>query len=157
MLDKSPLATLLAALLNALSPEERQQTRMEGVWQRWFEQMTEAERSAFIEATTPTGLMHMLTAFDRLPEDRRKRAIGEALRRLRELRENLRETGHSLPALATNRPPVMIPEIEKRVREVGLKAAYSESSSQTKVALAPILEELQRMMDSGVIARTGPR
>src|SRR3979411_2685734 len=36
----------LAAMLNALSLEERQQSRLDRVAGRWFEQMTEEERAA---------------------------------------------------------------------------------------------------------------
>jgi len=155
--ERAAAINTLAAKLNALSAEERQQARMEGVWQRWFEQMTEEEKGAFIEATMPNGFKQMLTAFEQLSEDKRRRAIGEALKRLKEVRDNLRETGQSPPATGTNRTPVITPEMEKRVREIGLKTFYSESSAQTKAELAPILEELQRMMESGAIARGGPR
>lgn len=147
----------LAGMLNALTAEERQQARMEGVWERWFSQMTEEERNAFIEATTPAGFNQMLTAFEQLSEERRRRAIGEALKRLKEMRDTILESGQPLPATATTRPPAISPEMEKRVREVGLKTFYRESSAQTKAVLAPILEELQRMMKSGAIARGAPR
>jgi hypothetical protein len=155
--DRAAAINTLAAKLNALSADERQQARMEGVWERWFEQMTEEEKSAFIEATMPTGFKQMLTAFEQLSEDKRRRAIGEALKRLRETQDNLRETGQSPGLTATNRPPAITPDMEKRVREIGLKTFYSESSAQTKAELAPILEELQRLMESGAIARGGPR
>lgn len=147
----------LAAKLNALSLEERQQARMEGVWERWFAQMTEQEKSEFIEATMPAGFKQMLTGFEQLSEDKRRRAIGESLKRLKEVRKNFSETGQPPPGMETNRPPVLTPELEAQVRKIGLKTFYSESSAQTKAELAPILEELQRMMESGVLARGGPR
>ncbi|MBI3853658.1 MAG: hypothetical protein HY298_25725 [Verrucomicrobia bacterium] len=147
----------LAFKLNALAADERQQARMDGVLQGWLEQMTEVEKTAFIEATMPNGFKEMLSAFEKMSEEKRRRAIGEALKRLKEVRENLRESSPSAPVAATNRAPVITPEVEKRVREIGLKSFYNESSAQTKADLAPILEELQRMMESGAIARGGPK
>ena len=147
----------LAAKLNALSVDERQQARMEGVWDRWFEQMTEGEKSTFLEATAPSGLLQMLAAFEKLTEDKRRRAFGDALKRLKDLREDQRDTGQSPPVTTPIRPPTFTPDMEKRVREIGLKTFYSESSAQTKTELAPILEELQRMMESGAINRGGPK
>ncbi len=155
--ERAAAIAQLAAKLNALSADERQQARMEGVWAHWFEEMTEEEKSAFLEATMPSGFKQMLTAFEHLSEDKRRRAIGESLKRLKDLRENLRENGQSRPVTTTNQSPLITPEMEKRVREIGLKTFYSESSAQTKAELAPIMEELQRMMESGGLARGGPR
>jgi len=155
--ERAAAIKALASKLNALSLEERQQARMEGVWERWFAQMTEQEKGEFIEATMPTGFKQMLTAFEQLSEDRRRRAIGESLKRLKEVREKFNETGPPAPGMETNRPPVLTRELEEQVRKLGLKTFYSESSAQTKAELAPILEELQRMMQSGMLTRGGPR
>src|SRR5215208_8218680 len=77
----------LEDMLNKLSIEERRRARMERVAWRWFEEMTEDEKAQFIEATMPTGFKQMLTAFEQLPEDKRKATIDDALRRLRQSRE----------------------------------------------------------------------
>ena len=137
----------LEDMLNALSPEERQRARMEEVARRWFEEMTEEEKAGFIEATMPSGFKQMLAAFEDLPEDKRRRAVEDALRRLKDTQEKLRADG--VTSVATNRPLALSPELQAKVRTMGLKAFYSQSSAQTKAELAPVLEELQRTMESG--------
>src|SRR6185369_2372225 len=137
----------LAAMLNALPPEERQKARVERTALRWFEQMTEEEKGAFIEATMPTGFKQMSSAFEQLPEDKRNRAINDAVRRMREAQSRVAaESGESMPD-DTNAPPPLSPELQAKIREIGLKTFYSQSSAQSKAELAPLLEELQRSME----------
>jgi hypothetical protein len=135
--------------LNALPIEERQKARMERIAWGWFEQMTEAEKSGFIEATMPSGFKQMLTAFEQLSEEQRRRAIGDTLRRLKESRDKLQAGAAVLDPNATNAPIAVSPELQAKIRTLGLKAFYSQSSAQTKAELAPVLEELQRVMESG--------
>jgi len=134
----------LEDMLNRLTYEERQRLRLERTAGRWFGQMTEDEKAQFIEATMPTGFKQMITAFEELPEDKRKRTVDGAIRRLREQRERIGSGGGG--GQGTNG---ISPELEAKVRSIGLKSFYSESSAQTKAELAPLLEELQRSMESG--------
>ena len=132
--------------LNALSYEERQRLRVERTAYGWFAQMTEEEKGQFIEATMPTGFKQMITAFEELPEEKRKRTVDGAIKRLREQRERM-VSGEGGPP-GPKGPPIS-PELEAKVRTIGLKSFYGESSAQTKAELAPLLEELQRSMESG--------
>ncbi len=148
----------LAAKLNALGYEDRRNARLDGEWSRWFAAMTEEEKSAFLEATMPTGFKQMISAFEQLPDEKRKKTIDDALKRLKEARDN--PPSSSGPALArvdgTNRPPVLSEELQQKVRGIGLNTFYSQSSAQTKAELAPLLEEMQRAMEKGLPLR-GPR
>jgi hypothetical protein len=137
----------LAEMVNKLSVEERRQMRFGRTAGDWFNQMTEEEKGNFIEATMPTGFKQMITAFEEMPEDKRRRAVDNAMRRLREQRDRA-ATGEGGVG-GGNAPPPISPELEAKVRTIGLKAFYSESSAQTKAELAPLLEELQRSMKSG--------
>jgi hypothetical protein len=134
--------------LNALSPDERRRARLDGLASRWFDQMTEEEKAAFIEATMPTGFKQMITAFEQLPEEKRRKTIDDTLRRLKEAQQKTPSANPSL-ANGTNAPPVLSKELEAKVRTIGLQTFYSQSSAQTKAELAPVLEEMQRVMESG--------
>ena len=138
----------LADMLNALSIEERRKARVERAAAGWFEQMTEEEKGAFIEVTMPTGFKQMLAAFEQLPEDKRHKSIDDALRHLREEQSRI-QAGEGDPNSGTNGEPVLSPELQAKIRTIGLKTFYSQSSAQTKAELAPVLEELQQVMESG--------
>ncbi|MEK7685329.1 MAG: hypothetical protein AAB466_07905 [Verrucomicrobiota bacterium] len=139
--------------LNALSPEERRMARLERLWARWFEQMTEDEKGLFIDETMPTGLKQMLTAFEELPVEKRRKALDDALKGLREAQERMRESEPGMTRTAANAPPDLSDELRDKAIKTGLKTFYSESSAQTKAEMAPLLEELQRMMESGRLFR----
>ncbi len=132
----------LANKLNSLSFDERQRLRAERLMNDWFAQMTEEEKTQFIEATMPIGIKQMIVAFEQLPEEKRRKAIDEAMKDLRT--PNNRTSGSE-----TNDVPPISPELEAKVRTIGLKSFYSQSSAQTKAELAPLLEALQREMQSG--------
>ncbi len=139
----------LADKINALSMEERRKARVDRAAWGWFNAMTEEEKTAFIEATMPTGFKQMLTSFEQLPEEKRKQTIDDALRRLRRGPGRPGFGPRTSSRTDTNGPPPLSDELQAKIRTIGLKTFYSQSSAQTKAELAPVLEELQRVMESG--------
>lgn len=144
----------LADHLNALDFNERRRTRVEGTWRDWFREMTEAEKGQFIEATMPTGFKKMIAAFEEMPEEKRRQAVSDATRRLREAQRQ--STTQRADGGGDNAAPLS-EDLQKKVVTMGLKSFYSESSAQTKAELAPLLEELQRQMQNGRLVLRGPR
>ncbi len=140
--DRAKAIQDLANRLNALPADERRRARLDRTANRWFEQMTEEEKGQFIDATMPTGFKQMLTAFEQLPEDKRRKSVDDALRRLKDAQMKLGQPG----AGGTNELSM---ELQAKVRTIGLKTFYSQSSAQTKAEMAPVLEELQKVMESG--------
>jgi hypothetical protein len=146
----------LASMLNALGFNDRRKARLDEEWNRLFKQMTDEEKSKFLEDTLPTGFKQMMSAFEEMPEDKRQKAINDAVRRLKKARE---EQG-SLAGLdpeggrnRTNRPPELSPEMQQKVLKMGLNSFYKDSSAQTKAELAPFMEELQKAMENGQLFR----
>jgi hypothetical protein len=139
----------LADMLNTLSLEERQKARFERLTWNWLAKMNEQEKGSFIEATMPTGFKQMLSAFEQLPEEKRRKTIDDTLRRVRQTQARLQSSGEEDGQVDTNAPPLISEELQAKIRTIGLKTFYSESSAQTKAELAPVLEELQRSMESG--------
>lgn len=134
----------LADKLNRLSAGERRRVRLGRVPERLFNQMTEQEKGDFIDATMPTGFKQMLGSFEQLPEDKRKRAIETAVKRMRSRRD-----GDPLGDGPPGDRPQVSEDLQKRIVAVGLQTFYKESSAQTKAEVAPLLEELQRAMEGG--------
>jgi hypothetical protein len=145
--ERTKVIDKLARMLNGLSLQERREAHLDEVSRAWFAQMTEEEKARFLEATMPTGFKQMLAAFEQMPEEKRKLAIDNTLRRLKE-QQARNNPGGATNRNGTNAPPLS-PELEAKVRSIGLQTFYSQSSAQTKAEMAPVLEELQRTMESG--------
>lgn len=145
----------LADMMNALTPEERRKARLQRL--KWFEEMTDAEKGEFIDATMPTGFKQMISGFEQLPEEQRKRVVADSMRRMKEAREKL-ESGEIDPSQMRGpgndpRMQELSPELQKKVITTGLSTFYSQSSAQAKAELAPLLEEIQRSMERGAAFR----
>lgn len=150
----------LAAMLNALGYEDRRRARMDDEWGRLFKQMTDAEKEQFLEDTLPTGFKQMMTAFEEMPEDKRQKAVSEAIKRMKKAREEqdteMASAGDEKSkekAKRREREPELTPELQAKVMKMGLNSFYKDSSAQTKAELAPFMEELQKTMESGRLFR----
>jgi len=133
----------LADQLNGLQREERRRARLDREWNEWLEAMTDDEKNEFLDATLPTGFKQMLDAFEQLPADKRRLAVQDALKKLKEAQ--IQPDGSD-----GMRPPGKMDEgLQKKMTEVGLKTYYTQSSAQSKAELAPLMEEIQHSMESG--------
>jgi len=145
----------LAAKINALSPEERRQSRVDKLWNDWFRDMTEEEKSQFLDATLPSGFHQMLASFEQQPPEKRQRAIDDAIKQLRKERDNPSQKTNESNLNDTNAPPVLSEELQQKVTTIGLNSVFTSSSAETKAELAPLLEEIQKTMESGRMFRGG--
>jgi len=140
----------LAERLNALSPDERQKWRLD---QDWFRQLTDEEKAYFLDAFLPGEMRTALRMFERWPKERQQQEIDQALK---ELRENAsKPMGEQSPGPNGTNTPLLTPELDKKVRTMGLNALFSQGSAQTKAQLAPLLMEVQHQLESGQLNMNG--
>jgi len=129
----------MADMLNGLEADEvaRLAERAEGDPRRaFFREMTPEEQRFFFEKRVGRAFEQMMESFNRMEREERKALVERALSRMREDRE---ETGLA-------RMEERDPELAERMAEAGLEAYYSDASVETKIDLAPLLEEMQRTM-----------
>lgn len=127
----------LATMLNALEPEElrefekrdRRDPRL-----NWFEDMSPEEQMFFLERRVGRAFEQMMESFNSMEREERRKIVERSLRRMRE------EGGG--PARLEEADP----EIAEKITEAGLKAYYEDASAETKIDLAPLLEEMQRTL-----------
>jgi hypothetical protein len=148
----------LARQMTALPVEERRKARQAGAWERWFEAMSDAEKAEFIEATLPSGFKQMIRSFEQLPEEKRQKAVRDSVERMRKTRAALAaDDSPDNPWRVGTNAPVLSEELQQQIVKIGLDSFYSQSSAQTKAEMAPMLEEMQRSMESGALFRRGRR
>jgi hypothetical protein len=145
----------LAAKINALSPDERRQARVDRLWNEWFRDMTEQEKSDFLDATLPSGFHQMLASFEQQAPEKRQKAIDDAIKQLRKERDNPSQKSKPTDPNDTNAPPVLSEELQQKVTTIGLNSVFTGSSAETRAELAPLLEEIQKNMESGRLFRGG--
>jgi hypothetical protein len=138
--------------INALSPEERRQARLAKMWNAWFDEMSPDEKAEFLEATLPSGFKQMLDSFNQIKPEQRQAAIDNAIKNLREARESSPEEYQKSNAGKTN-GPVLSEDLQKKVVMIGLKSVYTDASAESKAELAPLMEEIQKNMESGRLFR----
>jgi hypothetical protein len=153
--DRAKALRDLADKINALSPEERRQARLDRLWSEWFRDMTEEEKGQFLDATLPSDFHQMLASFEQQPAEKRQKAIDDAIKQLRQARDNPPQKSKRPDPNATNGPPVLSEDLQKKVTTLGLNSVYGNSSAETKAELAPLLEEIQKNMESGRMFRGG--
>jgi hypothetical protein len=134
--------------LNAMSPEERAKWHLD---RDWFSQLTEEEKSWFIEAVVPGELKIALNIFERLPREQQQKQIDQALAELRRNAANPQVARGAGP----DGTPLISPDLDKKIRTMGLNTLYSSGSAQTKAELAPLLIEVQHQMESGQLNVNG--
>ena len=136
--------------LNRLSAEERSRWHFD---RDWFRQLTEEEKERFIDGFLPGEMKRALAEFEKMPKERQQKDIDDALRELRQHAASGRRPAGGRPGETNG--PLVSPDLDRKIRVMGLNAVYGQSSAQTKAELAPLLLEVQRQMEGGQLDLNG--
>jgi hypothetical protein len=101
----------------------------------FFTGMNGEEQLFFLERRVGRAFEQMMQSFNEMDREERKKIVERSLRRIRE------NQGDGNRNLETEDP-----EIVEKIAEAGFKAYYSEASAETKIDLAPLMEEMQGVM-----------
>ena len=131
--ERNEIIENFAGQLTRLDFDERRETRMAKRPDQFFKFLTPEEQARFIDLTVPSGFKQMMEALNKMTPAKRAEFVARALADMR--RE--REEGDEPP------PKLDDPNVQKIVN-TGLKSFFSEASPETKLDLAPLIEEMQR-------------
>jgi len=95
----------------------------------------------------PGELQLALKMFEKMPKEQQQEKISSALKELRANARNPRAGRENL--MNSTNGPLLSPELDAKIRTIGLNTLYSKGSAQTKADLAPLLIEVQYQLESG--------
>lgn len=127
----------LADRLNRLPFEERQKLREERALRGIFEQMNPDEQGRFLDRTLPTGFREVMEAFNKMTSEERRRYVERALR---DMRARAGEIDQARMEERLDDAQV------RKIIDQGLQSFYRDSTAETKMDLAPLIEEMQAQM-----------
>ena len=130
-----------AQMLNAMDSDELEilSGREEGDPRRMlFGELSGEEQLYFLERRIGRAFEQIMESFNEMDRDERKKIVERSMKRIRE-----RGDGSDGPFNEEN------PEAVEQITDAGLKAYYSTANAETKIDLAPLLEEMQRSIAQG--------
>ena len=135
--DRARLIGRAGDQLNDLGFEDRQQLQRSGVTRQFFLSMTPAEQMAFLDATLPADFKQLMEVFNKMEPAKRKQFVSHAVEEMR------KHEGEQHPHSDLEE------KVGQRVADQGLKAFYSDADADTKLDLAPLIEQMQRNLQMG--------
>jgi len=122
-------------MLNGLSLEDRQTLGGDGVTRDFFMSLTPPEQAAFLDATLPAGFKQIMEAFNKMEPEKRKEFVNRALAEVKKRQGEAPPDGWNEKL------------VQKMVNQ-GLNTFYAEASANAKFDLAPLIEQMQRNLQS---------
>ena len=138
----------IADMLNQLPPEEVRRMMQENDTdprREFFETMSEEEQRFFMEKRIGKAFDQMMQSFNEMERDERQRIVERTL-------NQMRRDGEQRQGL--DRLEEADPEMAEKIINEGLRAYFKEANADTKLDLAPVLEQMQINLGGG---GRGPR
>ena len=137
--DRARAITKLETQLNDVSLDDRQHLQRSGDLHRLFLTLTPGEQEAFLDATLPADFRQIMEAFNKMNPDKRREFVAHAVDEMQKHASD----GQGGP------PPDVDPKVRDRFMHQGLRSFYKDASPDTKLDLAPLIEQMQRNLQMG--------
>lgn len=126
----------IAEQLNKLTFEQRREVRMNRKLDKFFRQLNPEEQNRFLDLTLPDGFRQMMESLNKMSREQRQRFVNRALKDLQDP-----ERPQPLDNQGDN---------AQKIVEQGLKSFYNDASAETKLDLAPLIEQFQHNLQGGM-------
>lgn len=138
--DRRAYIDKVAAQVNLLDFEQRKRMRGEDDERQaraFMDSLTEDEQGHFMKETVEQHFKSMMKAFNQMTPEERRRIVTQARKDM----ERNQVEGQNMERLQERDEKVFQQLVDK-----GLGAYYEEASAETKMDLAPLMEEMQKRM-----------
>ena len=122
--------------LNDLTPDQRGELQKNGSTRRFFGTLTKEEQSAFLDATLPADFKQLMEVFNKMDPAKRKELVAHAM-------DEMKKHAGEGP------PPGMDDGMRAKIVDQGLKSFYADANADTKIDMAPLIEQMQRNIQFG--------
>lgn len=148
--ERKQILSKMADMMNQMEVEDFQdfESREDDreLRENFMRNLTPEEQWFFMEKRMGKAFSQMMTVFNEMDREERKEMVADALEQIR--KNNRKGEGFNDPDMEE-----VDPEIVEKVTEAGLEAYFRDASAETKIDLAPLLEEVQKVMNG----TSGPR
>ncbi len=127
----------IANELNQLTYEQRREVRMSKKLDVFFRSLPSSDQSRFLDLTLPTGFKQMMDALNKMTPEKRKQFVDKALADMK------KHEGEDVPENQRN-----LDGNAQKMIDQGFRAFYSDASAETKMDVAPLIEQIQRNLQS---------
>ena len=135
--DREKVLVKVAAQLNQLEYEQRREVRMSRKLNSFFRGLSAAEQARFLDLTLPTGFKQMMDALNKMTPEKRKEFVDKALADMK------KHEGEAIPEDKRR-----LDANGQKIIDQGFRSFYSEASPETKMDVAPLIEQLQKNLQS---------
>lgn len=119
-------------MINRLDFAERERARDERKGEEFFRKLAPEEKDRFVKLTVAKTMETMLRALDGMPPAERRKMVENGLRDI--------ETGRTAEEMSRTRE--LSENLLNQITSEGIKAYFKETSAQTKLDLAPLMEAM---------------
>ena len=122
--------------LNDLTPEQRGELQRNGSTRRFFGALSKEEQGAFLDATLPADFKQLMEVFNKMEPAKRKEFVTRAV-------DEMKKHAGDAP------PPGIDDNMRAKVVDQGLKSFYTDANADTKIDMAPLIEQMQHNLQFG--------